>query len=68
MGFEPIPDFCTLVLDAVRATRPRMPDSGHGRRRIAAIDVGVVCEGSTIGPVIRVLHERVLRKLRGPGG
>ena len=68
VGFKPIPDFRTLVLDAVRATRPRTSESGHGGRRIAPIDVGVVCEGDTIGPVVRALHERVLKKLRGPGG
>lgn len=68
IGLEPIPDFRTLVLDAVRATRPRSPQSGAGGRRIAPIDVGVVCEGGTIGPVIRALHERVLKKLRGAGG
>lgn len=68
MGFEPIPDFRTLVLEAVRTTRPRTPESGLGGRRIAPIDVGVVCDGSTIGPVIRALHERVLKKLRGSGG
>ena len=68
IGLESIPDFRTLVLDAVRATRPRTPESGLGGRRIAAIDVGVVCESSTVGPVIRALHERVLKKLRGAGG
>ncbi|KAF8552437.1 MED14-domain-containing protein [Imleria badia] len=67
MGLEPIPDFRALVLDAVRATRPRTPDSGVGGRRIAPIDVGVVCEAGTIGPVVRALHERVLKKLRGAG-
>jgi len=67
IGLEPIPDLRALVLDAVRATRPRSPESGAGGRRIAPIDVGVVCEGGTIGPVIRALHERVLKKLRGAG-
>ncbi|KAH0826875.1 mediator complex subunit MED14-domain-containing protein [Lanmaoa asiatica] len=67
IGLEPIPDFHTLVLDAVRATRPRTSESGHGGRRIAPIDVGVVCEGGTIGPIIRALHERVLKKLKGGG-
>ena len=68
IGLEPIPDFRTLVLESVRATRPHTPESGIGGRRIAPIDVGVVCEGSTIGPVIRALHERVLKKLRGSDG
>ncbi|KAF8447165.1 mediator complex subunit MED14-domain-containing protein [Boletus edulis BED1] len=68
IGLEPIPDFRALVLEAIRATRPRTPESGIGGRRIAPIDVGVVCEGGTIGPVIRALHERVLKKLRGAGG
>ncbi|KAI9567227.1 mediator complex subunit MED14-domain-containing protein [Boletus coccyginus] len=65
IGLEPIPDFRTLVLEAVLATRPRIPEGGVGGRRIAPIDVGVVCEGGTIGPVIRALHERVLKKLGG---
>lgn len=65
---EPIPDFRTLVLDAVRATRPHTPESGVGGRRIAPIGVGVVCEGSMIGPVVRALHERVLKKLRAAAG
>ncbi|KAN0076709.1 Mediator complex subunit MED14 domain containing protein [Tylopilus felleus] len=68
IGLEPIPDFRALVLDAVRATRPRMSENGFGGRRIALIDVGVVCESATIGPVIRALHERVSKKLRGAGG
>lgn len=68
IGLEPIPDFRALVLDAVRATRPRTSESGVGGRRIAPIDVGVVCEGGAIGPVVRALHERVLKKLRGAGG
>lgn len=68
IGLEPIPDFRALVLDAVRAVRPRSPESGAGGRRIAPIDVGVVCEGGTIGSVVRALHERVLKKLRGAGG
>jgi len=67
IGLEPIPDFRTLVLDAVLATRPRIPEGGVGGRRIAPIDVGVVCEGGTIGPVIRALHDRVLKKLGGGG-
>ena len=68
LGLQPIPDFRALVFDAVRATRSRTADSGHGGRRLATIDVGVVCEGGAVGPVIRALHERVLRKLRGPSG
>ncbi|KAH7889201.1 mediator complex subunit MED14-domain-containing protein [Phlebopus sp. FC_14] len=79
LGLEPIPDFRALVLEAVRAVRPPRPpgpvpvpvpvaggagvDGGGGK--IAAIDVGVVCEGKDAGPVIRALHEKVLRKLRG---
>ena len=50
-------DFRTLTLDAVRATRPRTSESGFGGRRIALVDMRVVYEGGTIGPVIRALHE-----------
>ncbi|KAF9242015.1 mediator complex subunit MED14-domain-containing protein [Melanogaster broomeanus] len=63
---QPIPDFRALVLDAVRSTSPR-PSGGvsTSRGRITPIDVGVVCEGGAVGPVIRALHERVLKKLKG---
>ncbi|KAF8121716.1 hypothetical protein EV363DRAFT_879756 [Boletus edulis] len=30
IGLEPIPDFRALVLEAIRATRPRTPESGIG--------------------------------------
>ncbi|KIJ59729.1 hypothetical protein HYDPIDRAFT_118235 [Hydnomerulius pinastri MD-312] len=62
LGLQPIPDFRALVLDAVRAARPL---GGASKGRIATVDVGVVCEGSAVGPVMRALHERVLKKLKG---
>ncbi|KAG6333415.1 hypothetical protein ID866_5677 [Astraeus odoratus] len=62
LGFQPIPDFHTLVMEAVRAARP--PGAAN-RGLVAAVDVGVVCEGCAVGGVLRALHERVLKKLRG---
>ncbi|KIJ05674.1 hypothetical protein PAXINDRAFT_21088 [Paxillus involutus ATCC 200175] len=66
-GFQPIPDFKAMVLDAVRSTRPLSSGAGMStsRGKIAPIDVGVVCEGSAVGPVMKALHERVLKKLKG---
>ncbi|KAF9220121.1 MED14-domain-containing protein [Gyrodon lividus] len=66
-GLQPIPDFRAMILDAVRSTRPGPSSTGvsTSRGKIAPIDVGVVCEGSAVGPVIRALHERVLKKLKG---
>lgn len=58
----PIPDFRALVVDAVRAA---LPPGSVNKGRVAVIDVGVVCEGCTVGGVLRALHVRVLRKLKG---
>ncbi|KAG9311952.1 hypothetical protein JVU11DRAFT_7215 [Chiua virens] len=49
-----------LVLDAVRATCSHTSESGGGR--IAPINAGAVCESGTIGPMLRALHEWVLRR------
>ncbi|KAL4077046.1 mediator complex subunit MED14-domain-containing protein [Scleroderma yunnanense] len=62
LGFQPIPDFRTLIIEALRAARP--PGTAN-KGLVAAIDVGAVCEGSAVGPVLKALHGRVLKKLRG---
>ncbi|KIK79206.1 hypothetical protein PAXRUDRAFT_161917 [Paxillus rubicundulus Ve08.2h10] len=66
-GFQPIPDFRAMILDAVRSTRPLSSETevSTSGGKVAPIDVGVVCEGSAVGPVIKTLHERVLKKLKG---
>lgn len=61
LTFQPIPDFRDLVTEAVRAARP--PGAAN-KERVAMIDIGVVCEGGSVGPVLRALHERVLKKLK----
>lgn len=62
LGFQPIPDFRSLVAEAVHAARPLGAATGG---LIVAVDVGAVCEGNMVGPVLRALHGRVLKKLRG---
>ncbi|KAI6036221.1 mediator complex subunit MED14-domain-containing protein [Pisolithus microcarpus] len=61
LAFQPIPDFRDLVTEAVRTARP--PGVAN-KERVAVIDIGVVCEGESVGAVLRVLHERVLKKLK----
>lgn len=60
LAFQPIPDFRDLVTEAVRTARP--PGVAN-KERVAVIDIGVVCEGESVGAVLRVLHERVLKKI-----
>ncbi|KAG1750599.1 mediator complex subunit MED14-domain-containing protein [Suillus paluster] len=60
LSLLPIPDFKTLVLDAIKSVRV---NDEHARA--ACIDVGVVCDSSVLSAVARALHERVLKKLRG---
>ncbi|KAI6045803.1 mediator complex subunit MED14-domain-containing protein [Pisolithus marmoratus] len=61
LAFQPIPDFRNLVTEAVRSARP---PGVVNKERVAVIDIGVVCEGGSVGPVLRALHERVLKKLK----
>ncbi|KAI6128239.1 mediator complex subunit MED14-domain-containing protein [Pisolithus croceorrhizus] len=63
LAFQPIPDFRDLITEAVRVARP--PGTAN-KERVAVIDIGVVCEGESVGPVLRALHERVLKKLKEP--
>ncbi|KAI6103423.1 mediator complex subunit MED14-domain-containing protein [Pisolithus sp. B1] len=63
LAFQPIPDFRDLITEAVRVARP--PGIAN-KERVAVIDIGVVCEGESVGPVLRALHERVLKKLKEP--
>ncbi|KAG1871755.1 mediator complex subunit MED14-domain-containing protein [Suillus subalutaceus] len=55
----PIPDFKTLVIDAIKSVRIK-----DEHARVAYIDAGVVCDSSFVSGVARALHERVLKKLR----
>jgi mediator of RNA polymerase II transcription subunit 14 len=59
LSLPPIPDFKTLVIDAIRCVR--MKDE---HARVACIDVGVVCDSAVVGVMASALHERVLKKLR----
>ncbi|KAG2126062.1 mediator complex subunit MED14-domain-containing protein [Suillus clintonianus] len=59
LSLLPIPDFKTLVIDAIQYVR--MKDE---HARVACIDAGVVCDSSVLKGVARALHERVLKKLR----
>ncbi|EIW78720.1 MED14-domain-containing protein [Coniophora puteana RWD-64-598 SS2] len=59
-GLKPIPDFRAILTDALRSIRAHA-QSG----KFAAIDVGVVCDKSVVGPVACAIHERVLAKLKG---
>lgn len=62
LGFQHIPDFRSLVVEAMRAAQP---PGAASRGLVAAVDVGAVCEGNAVGPVLRALHGRVLKKLKG---
>ncbi|PCH43924.1 MED14-domain-containing protein [Wolfiporia cocos MD-104 SS10] len=60
---QPIPDFQTMVGDAVKAA---VAQGTTGQ--IAAIDIGVVCASSAVRTVGRTLYERVLQRLKHPQG
>jgi len=54
----PIPDFKTLVVDAIKSVH--MKDE---YARVACIDIGVICDSSVVNVMARALHERVLKRL-----
>jgi len=54
----PIPDFKTLVVDAIKSVH--MKDE---HARVACIDIGVICDSPVVNVMARALHERVLKKL-----
>jgi mediator of RNA polymerase II transcription subunit 14 len=55
----PIPDFKTLVVDAIKSVHIK-----DEYARVACIDVGVICDSAVVSAMARALHERVLKKLR----
>ncbi len=58
VALQPIPDFRTLVAEAIKAA------VAHGvRGQFAPIDIGVICDVSAVRVVGRMLHQQVLRKL-----
>ncbi|KAG2354230.1 mediator complex subunit MED14-domain-containing protein [Suillus spraguei] len=59
LSLLPIPDFKTLVIDALKFVRIK-----DEHARVAYIDAGVVCDSSFVSGVARALHERVLKKLQ----
>lgn len=59
LSLLPIPDFKTLLIDAIKSVR--MKDE---HARVACIDFGVVCDSAVVSVMTRALHERVLKKLR----
>jgi mediator of RNA polymerase II transcription subunit 14 len=59
LSLLPIPDFKTLLIDAIKSVR--MKDE---HARVACIDFGVVCDSAVVSVMARALHERVLKKLR----
>ncbi|KAH7925939.1 MED14-domain-containing protein [Leucogyrophana mollusca] len=60
IGLQPISDFSSLVLDAIRSVRSGNSNAGG----IAPIDVGVVCHKGVVTAVTRALHERILRQMK----
>lgn len=56
---KPIPDFQALVVDACKAVAGTV-----GRRKIAPVDVGVVCDSTAVRTVARALHELVMQRLK----
>lgn len=59
LSLLPIPEFKTLVTDAIKSVRIK-----DQHAKVAYIDAGVVCDSSFVSGVARALHERVLKKLR----
>lgn len=59
LSLLPIPEFKTLVTDAIKYVRIK-----DEHAKVAYIDAGVVCDSSFVSGVARALHERVLKKLR----
>jgi len=62
LGLQPIPNFREVVLDTAR----EVISSGRVELgKIAPIDVGVVCDASSVRAVGRAIHSRVLQQLKG---
>lgn len=57
-ALQPIPDFRTLVQDAIKGAVARGVAG-----QFAPIDIGVICDVSAVRVVGRLLYERVLEKL-----
>ncbi|CDO75529.1 hypothetical protein BN946_scf184871.g10 [Trametes cinnabarina] len=57
-ALQPIPDFPTLVQEAIKAA------VAHGvSGQFATIDIGVICDVAAVRVVGRMLHEKVFQKL-----
>lgn len=59
LGLQRIPGFDEIVLDAIRDA-----SSTSSLGRIAAIDVGVVCDTSAVRALGRAIHDRVKARLK----
>ncbi|RPD78468.1 MED14-domain-containing protein [Lentinus tigrinus ALCF2SS1-7] len=58
VALQPIPEFRTLVAEAIRAA------VAHGvRGQFAPIDIGVICDVAAVRIVGRMLHQKVVEKL-----
>lgn len=57
---RPIPKFRTIVQDIVKET-------GSSRRgKVFSVDIGVICDTSSVGVVGGALYDRVAKELREP--
>jgi mediator of RNA polymerase II transcription subunit 14 len=58
--WQPIPGLEEIVLESVKEL---LSASGVASGNITNIGVGVICDTSTVTPLIRAIHTRVLRQL-----
>lgn len=59
---QPIPDFQAMVSNAIKDLRTKNIPG-----RVVSIDIGVVCDISTVSAIARTLHENILLKLAAVG-
>lgn len=62
MGLQPIPNFRETVLQAVRES---ITSNSVSPRRIAPIDVGVVCDADAVRVLGKAIHLKVAAALKG---
>jgi mediator of RNA polymerase II transcription subunit 14 len=62
LGLQPIPRFREIISDAVREVVESDPTVAGSR--IAALEVGVVCDKGVVRAIGRALHRRVIRELK----
>jgi mediator of RNA polymerase II transcription subunit 14 len=58
--WQPIPGLEEIVVESVKEV---VLTSGLAPGNITSIGVGVICDTSTVKPLVRAIHTRVLRKL-----